>query len=243
MDRIITRAIEMTAPDVAEISFTIEGKQIKFMRTETEAFRQKIREQNRLNFIATHLKVWHEFVNFKYDCAMSVFEIEGHVELITSDNPVSIHSSIQNPFNLFDPTNIIQVPLDKKHYLLVYPNTEAPRRNIISRSRRDKYFALTTNLFTQRNSENWTIGYPGTVEQHFADQEKYGADTPENNKAFEMIKQKSLLMQEFVIFAEKNGFFSPATAKWVNDHRDLECLKDDYEFNEIAKQIKNLTSN
>ncbi|RPD43402.1 DUF4238 domain-containing protein [Paracnuella aquatica] len=237
IDRIIDRAVELTDEAKQEINIDFEGKPLVFLRDEVDAIKKKLREENRQIFISTHLDYWHRFVAYKYKCAISVFEVEGDIDLITSDNPVNIHSAVQNRFQLFDPTNIIQIPLDRRHFLFVFPNTEEAETNRINRGIRDKYFALTSNLQTQRSAEKWIIGYPGTVEKHFEDQQRYGEFNEENLKALKNMEQKAKLMVGLLAVAQANGFFSQAVANKVKEFRKLECFEGDHELNNLVLEL------
>jgi len=236
-DKIIDRAVQLTDDAKDEISMDFNGRPLKFKRSEIEETKKELREENRQIFLATQFEYWHKFVTYKYECTISVFEVEGDIDLITSDNPVNIHSAVQNRFNLFDPTNVIQVPLDRRHYLFVYPNTEQSGTNKINRGVRDKYFALTSNLQTERQSEKWVIGFPGTVEKHFDDQRKYGEMNEENLKVVENMEQKTKQMVELVSIAEANGFFSQAVANKVKELRKLQCFEGDHDLNNIVIEL------
>lgn len=237
IDRLIDRAIDLTASDRQEIEIDFDGKPLKFKREEVDAVKKDLREESRQTFLSTQFEIWHQFVSYKYKCAISVFEVEGDVELITSDNPVNIHSAIQNKFNLFDPTNIIQVPIDRRRFLVVFPNTEEEQTHRIYRGTRDKYFALISNFQTERSAEDWVIGFPGTVEKHFIDQNKYGEVNKENLKAVGELEQKSKLMGELLSVAEVNGFFSDAVAQKVKEFRRLDCFKGDHELDKLVLEL------
>jgi hypothetical protein len=167
---------------------------------------------------------------------MSVFEIEGDVELITADNPVLIHSSAGNRFHLFNP-NIIEVPIDRRHFLWVYPNTEHPGENRILRSVRDKWFALTLNSQVQKNAETWIIGYPGTVAKHLLDQKKYGEPNEENLKAVDNIKDSANLMMGLLELAEKHGFASYPVAEKVRQFRKMECFQGNADLQHYVEEL------
>lgn len=199
----IDRLIDYYPDEEENIKINYLGQKLEFLRSETEEIKRKIFEQNREEFLLTHFDAWHQFVSFKYQSAISVFEIKGDIELITSDNPVDIHSGVQNSFYLFDPTNVIQIPLDRRHYLFIYPNTEKGQSNKIFREVRDKTFALVLNHSIHKNAEMWIIGYPNTVEKHIKDQKKYNEPNEENEKWVEDIKEKVTVMKNLVETIEK----------------------------------------
>lgn len=236
-DTSLDKALLMTDPAKDEITIDFLGQELKFMRHEVEEVKEKLHEQNRQSFLSTHVKQWHEFVTYKYHCAISVFKIDGDIELITSDNPVTIHSAVQNRFHLYDPTNIIELPLDRKHFLFIYPNTEGYSATKINRGIRDKFFGLTLNLKVQRSAEQWIIGFPGSCKKHLADQKKYNEPIEENFKIVANMEQRAKLMSELLTIMEKHGFFSIQAAEKVKQFKKFECFDGDHDLKEIAKQL------
>jgi hypothetical protein len=239
-DDIIDRSLKMTdrARDIIKID--MDGRKIEFARSEADKIKEQLASENRMVYLKTQFEMWHEFVSYKYKCGISVFEIDDDTDLITSDNPVSIHSSAGNRFNLFDPTNIIQVPIDRKHYLVVFPNTEHASENELFRGKRDKIFALSSNLSTEKNTEMWIIGFPGTLDKHLFDQKKYGEINEDNMAMVEKIKETASLMNELLKTAETYGFFSYQVADKVRAYRKMEALKGNHDLQhyveELAKQ-------
>lgn len=237
-DESLEKVMMLTDPDKDEIVVDFLGQELKFLRQELDEVKTKLYEQNRQDFITTHLQQWHEFVAYKYQCAISVFKVEGDVDLITSDNPVIIHSAVQNKFHLYDPTNIIEVPLDRRHFLFVYPNTETSSSTKITRGIRDKHFGLTLNYQVQKKAEQWIIGFPESCKKHLADQIKYGEYNDENLKTVELIEQRAKLMSELLSTMEKYGFPSIQVADKIKAFKKLECFTDNHDIEEISEQLK-----
>jgi len=236
-DSILDSALLMTPQDVSEIKLDWDGNPFVFMRDEIDDIKKQHREKNRQAFLSTHVKQWHDFVKYKSQCGVSVFQIEGEIDLITSDNPVLIHSSSGNRFHLFDPSNVIQVPLDRRHFLYVFPNDEEPGKDKLFRGIRDKWFALTSNIQVQRNAEKWIIGFPGSVEKHLIDQTIYGTVNDENLEAVENIKQKAALMKELVKIAEEHGFFSQPVVDKVVAYKKMKLFEGDYDLEMIVAEL------
>lgn len=116
-ERLIDRVVDLTDEEKEDIHFKFEEQQFSFKRTEINKFKANNKEQNRLAFLSVNFKTWKEFVQYKYKCGISVVYFDENIDLITSDNPVNIHSSIRQGFYLFEPTNIIQIPIDRKNLL------------------------------------------------------------------------------------------------------------------------------
>lgn len=188
------------------IKFNFENYNLDFNINDIEEVRSNLKVDNKIKFLKDHLKDWHEFIKFKLLAQISVYRIYDEVELITSDNPVIMHSVKSHRFDLFDPTNMIALPLDNKHYLSIFPNTEESLLYTIYRSDRNKWFALTTNFQIEKNCEEWIIGKPNSINAHLADQVKYNEETIENLQAEKDLKQRVEDGMELVKTIEQYGF-------------------------------------
>ncbi|WPV02167.1 DUF4238 domain-containing protein [Mucilaginibacter sp. cycad4] len=210
---------------------------LNFHITQLEEVRDQLKIDNKIKFLQGHLADWHEFRKFKLFAAICVYKIYDNIDLITSDNPVFMHSVKGNPFQLFDPTNIISLPLDNKHYLTIFPNTEESMIDTIHRGDRDKWFALTTNLQIEKSAEDWILGKPGTVTAHLADQIKHNELTPENIKAVEMIKKRANDQMELVSLMEKNGPYHQIVVDKLNELLKDEVHRSDPEILKTGHQL------
>lgn len=83
-----------------------------------------------------------------------IFKLEdGEQEFITSDNPVILQHPSNEQIFPFDPSNIMKLPLDTKHYLMLMPNNDKSKLNRIVRhnasggfSRREELISNTEQL-------------------------------------------------------------------------------------------------
>ncbi|MBO9673348.1 MAG: DUF4238 domain-containing protein [Sphingobacteriaceae bacterium] len=215
------------------IKFKFRGINFDFNIEDIEEVRTSLKVKNKQAFLENHIRDWHEFVKFKMKAAICVYRLVDDSELITSDNPVIMHGvnniGLLNPF---DPTNMISLPLDNKHYLSIFPNTEEAMIDTIYRTDRDKWFSLTTNLQVEQSSDDWILGKIGTVKKHIADQQKYGENNPENLQEVENMKKRAEDGHELFRFMELFGFPSKPVVerlRWMmrkEYHRnDPEILK------------------
>lgn len=186
-------------------TFVEPGGIYAFKRKDVRNVKQKTRIDARRDFIIRHLEDWQNFVRFKNTSQITVNEILGPVELITCDNPVRIFDNKSSEFNLFDPANSIQVPLDQRHLLWISPNSDEIEPNQIFRQEREKWFAITSNQIIQQDASDWIISKKGGIIKHLEEQKQYDDFTPENRQVFENVKTISSELSKLVEFARANG--------------------------------------
>lgn len=220
------------------VMFKFRNYDFNFNIEDIKEVRANLKIENKLKFIEEHLDAWQKFTQFKVKCGISVFRMYEDIDLITSDNPVIMHSVNGNAFNVFDPTNIIALPLDNKHYLTIFPNTEQAMLDRIFRGDRDLWFGLTTNLQIEENSEDWIIGKPNSVKKHIDDQIKYGENNTENNQAVEDMKQRALDANDLLKIIEEVGSFThQRVADKVIEMRKNKIHKEDPEIERLTREL------
>lgn len=111
-------------------------------------------------------------------------------EFITCDNPVSYFRVGVNEIMPFDPRNVLSLPLDKKHLLMLMPYTDDQTKHLIMRTTFDGKMALNqkiTSNFTQwRNSERFILGGRESILSYLATKEETEKPlTPEELKNLE----------------------------------------------------------
>lgn len=199
-----------------EINYKFKGSAYNFNINEIGEVKQAARLKNKEQFLVNHLSDWNKFVHLKMDCGISVIKIVDEIDLITSDNPVAIRAMKTNYWeveDIFDPNNMIQIPLDKKHFLYIYPNSEKELKQTFWRSEGKLWNALTCNHEMADLSEKWILGFPGSIEAHISNTIKYNEETIENEKSIEDEKQRALLLQELYDLQVKHSFFHPLVIK------------------------------
>lgn len=164
-NELLDRVITLNDPNSATIHFSFEGATFEFERDKEDEFRAKWNEDARIAALEVQFQGWHDFVEHKSAAGIIVNEVMDDVELITSDNPVSIFSMLNRRFHLFDPSNAIHVPLDSRHYLMILGNDIQSDPNILQKGKRDRYFAVSTNNNTMKRAERWIIGKKGTLHE------------------------------------------------------------------------------
>ncbi|MCW3116663.1 MAG: hypothetical protein JWM28_745 [Chitinophagaceae bacterium] len=216
----------------------LNGQQLDFHIDEIERARAQLHITNKLTFLQQHLKDLHEFVDFKMNAGPSVITVDGDIDLITSDNPVEMHSIFKNKFDPFDPTNIIQLPLDNRHYLIIYPNTEEVMKEMVFRSHRDFYFVLTSNHNVEKNSEDWILGRPGTIQAHLSDQKKHWEETPENLAKVSVFEALAKDAKEIATLIDTYGITHEITIRRIKEMLEHPLHENDTELKECYCELK-----
>jgi hypothetical protein len=240
IDTILDHLVSKHQNSKEKINIQFNNDRLEFFADEVETVRKELYVKNKQHFLTQHLKDLHDFVEFKIDAGLMVMTIEDGIDLITSDNPVYMHSNVNHRFNIFDPTNIIQVHLDNKHYLIIYPNTEEVLTDRVFRGVQDYRAALTANLQVDRNAEDWIIGKPGTVHAHLNDQVKYNEETPENFQMVADLEQQAKDMMDLLKLMEAKGPGHPATLNRMEELLQQPLHKNNVQLRTNYEEIKKL---
>ncbi len=238
LERIIDEVVSNN-PDEEDLSFTLEKTRYEFKKSNLSAFKAELREDTRVSYVLSQLGYWEDFYRRKLNNGLLVCKVSD--ELITSDNPVIISSPVNSRFHLYDETNIIQIPIDKNHYLFMLPDNEDVDPLFIARGSRDKMFALTNNSQMERLSERWIISDLGGIKKHLADQAKYN-DPEEAGKYVEEIKVKVAYWQKFDNLSVKHGgnLKAPEILALLEEYNKMELFQDDENFLRIYNEVKKL---
>jgi hypothetical protein len=124
-------------------------------------------------------------------------------EFITSDNPVSYYRVGVNEIMPFDPMNVLSVPLDNKHILMLMPYADEETNKMIFRRTDTAMMSftqkLTANYDQWNNSEKFIFGTDTGLKEYLAKKEETERPlTPEElkkaeprQKAFEEVLKKA----------------------------------------------------
>lgn len=211
-----------------EVEYSFKGMDFNFNVNDLDEVKRNARIRNKEKFLLDHLAEWSKFVEVKMECGLSVIKIEDEVNLITSDNPVAIRAMKKNYWevdDIFDANNMIQIPLDRKHFLYIYPNSETELNNTFWRSTANFWYALTCNHEMAALAEKWILGFPGSIEEHIVNNVKYNEETDENLKSIEDEKRRVLLLNELYELHVKHSFFHPLVIKRFVEIASMEIFK------------------
>lgn len=226
------------AEENKEFLITFNNREYKFVKEEWEAARQDARNHNKYDFLISHLQDWQDFVKHKNFSQISVLKIVGQLPLITCDNPVDIYNPKEGNFDVFNPTNSIQLPLDTQHFLWISPNDVESNRRLIYRGVRDDKFVLTSNSTSQANATEWVIGAENTLQIHKDSLAKANEDTPENRQSIENSRLLTEGMVELLKIAKTTGGFgSNSSKKKLDEMKAVDIFKNDPGFQRLLKKL------
>ena len=113
-----------------------------------------------------------------------------NLEFIIKDNPIIASNLTANRFTPFDPNNLLYLPLDPKHMLILIPEKSEKLENRIFRRTSTGFMAgmekLTSNYQQMQNSEKFMIGTKDALESYLETKgitEKPTAEMNEDDKA------------------------------------------------------------
>lgn len=163
------KALNKFAEFIAQMSMYFEGKNTKSeidflgynVSLEDESFKKikkEVKETHRINYLQTQIHLLGQFIKFRIRDGISVIELVGDNEFITSDNPVDIASSFDASFHLFSDNNAIYVPLDPKHVLFISPPKMEASLDFVSHQRDNNSVHLVVNYSVSKNAERWVLG-------------------------------------------------------------------------------------
>ena len=241
IDNMLTYAVQNHMDAEGRVTFKHDIYDLDFHISQVGEIREELNIQNKIAFLDNHLKDLHDFVEYKLKAGMMMITITGEGNLITSDNPVIIRSNVNPDFDLFDPTNIIHLPIDNKHYLMIAPNSEDALPNSVFRTTNDDIlFVLTNNLQVEQNAESWIFGKPGTVKEHIDDQIKYNEITPENLQRVADLEIKSKNYVKLGEMMDEFGITDQRVISFIEQLLKDPLHQDDPNIREDYNQLKKL---
>ncbi len=97
-------------------------------------------------------------------------------QFITSDNPVSPSNVQHNHIMPFDPSNLLKMPLDSKHVLMIMPNGDKETKNTIFRSELKGTMCetqrLSSNYQQMQSAERFLFGEKSALEGYLETKEQ-----------------------------------------------------------------------
>ncbi|MES2764219.1 MAG: DUF4238 domain-containing protein [Bacteroidota bacterium] len=144
--------------------FISEGEKISIAGKTLEEIITENKIESRPMQVLTQLETAFKLIQqrMQTDGIMVTKLLDDNCEFITSDNPVLVQSINGGRTTPFDPKNLIKVPLDKKHMLLLMPYAEKDTMHRIIRHNETGVVCnvktLTSNSSQFTNSERFVLG-------------------------------------------------------------------------------------
>lgn len=223
--------------EVHTISFF--GKLINLQNLNFEELESEIKQQNKIFFLKEHIEVFNAFVDYKINDGIGIKKIIDDYEFITSDNPVIIRNSSEGFSNLFDPTNIIHLPINHKYLLSIAPKAENDLANTFNRIEGRFQSVLVINVDIEKNSQNWIIGSEKSIHNHLSDQINFNEMTPANEKLVSDTKEEAKLMRDlYGVLERSNGIITEEFIVKLKELSNHDLFKDDPNVSRNIKELR-----
>jgi|GEM_PF-790368 len=186
--------------------FMFEKERISIAGKTEEQLADEFKLENRPSQVLTQLQVALSLIEARsFNDGINIIKLNDGIdnEFITSDNPVSYYRAGVNEIMPFDPKNVLSVPLDNKHILMLMPYADTETKNLIIRRTDSAMMSvaqkLTANYNQWHNSEKFILGTETGLKEYLDKKEETERPlTPEElkqaeprRKAFEEVLKKA----------------------------------------------------
>jgi hypothetical protein len=218
------------------------GKRIDIKNLDFDKLQNEVVKENKIVFLTEHIQVLDSLVKFMDADGIGFNMVTDDSEFITSDNPVVIRNYKTGQFhNLFDPDNVIYLPIDPKSMLTITPKSFGKLENKVLRVLSTQDFTISINHDVEGNSEKWIIGSEDSIKNHLDDQAERNAWTPANLQWVEDSRKKAELMSELDEMLQKNGeVINEEVATKMKELAQNDLLKDDPQMKKALASLKGL---
>lgn len=139
--------------------FIAEGEKISIANKTLEQIISENKVESKPTQVLLQLETAFKLFNHRKETdAITILKIvEDNCELITSDNPVIMQNEKLSKLMPFDPTNILKLPLDRRHMLILTPRLE---HNDLHSILRQNISGESTNLNSSQfeKAERFVLG-------------------------------------------------------------------------------------
>ena len=147
--------------------FMFENEKIMLKGRSAEQLLNDHKEESRVPYVITQLKVALRLIEIRKNDAISVVKIEQNgPELITSDNPVTLYNFDTRHIAPFDRKNVISLPLNSQYKVIIYPFDNL---GYITRQHHNATMSysevLTTGFDQLESSERFILGSENGLEE------------------------------------------------------------------------------
>lgn len=233
--KLVTDVKEKTAQksmDFMGYKISLDGKSFADIKKE-------IKERNRVDYIETQIALLNQLVKFKMTDGLTIIELVGEQEFITSDNPVEIRNVFDKGFHLFDTKNSIYVPLDSKHALFIAPKDNDAIINQVFYQKDNFVQHTTLNHSVYESAERWIIGKRTALESFLNNFEENTKPVGDDHPLILDFEEKLELMQQILALASKDA--TNNNRELIKSLRDLKghrFYKDHIDIQELHRKFK-----
>tara|TARA_R110002074_G_scaffold104764_8_gene226314 strand:+ start:6258 stop:7241 length:984 start_codon:yes stop_codon:yes gene_type:complete len=152
--------------------FTYEGEKISIKGKTLEQFTKEFSDERQPSMILVQLETAFKLIALRMQSdSICVIKLdEGNHEYITSDNPVIANNHDSPHFAPFDPKNLLRLPLDSKHTLMLVPECLEGQELTIFRNNTKGVLAemekLTANSSQTQHAEKHIFGSKSGLESY-----------------------------------------------------------------------------
>lgn len=199
MDRVFESMFQLCA-QTGKDYFMFEGHKMSIKGKTLKQFTEEHNKEQQPIMVMTQLEVAMKLIaiRIKNDGIMVSKLGEDDAEFITSDNPVTAANPMTDRIMPFDPKNILRLPLDSKHMLILMPYGEEETLNRIVRNEVKGSVCnmekLTSNFQQMEMAERFLFGSKKSLEGYLSTKEE--SERPLTKEEQEKFKGINELIQK-----------------------------------------------
>lgn len=175
--------------------FLFEDRKISIEGKSLEQLTAEFNSEQQPSMVMTQLEAASKLITLRinnFDGIVVSKLGEDGAQFITSDNPVSASNINHDHVMPFDPTNLLKLPLDSKHVLMIMPNGERETKNTIFRNVQKGAMSenqrLSSNYQQMQLSERFLFGQKTALEGYLSTKER--TEKPLNAEELEQTTKK-----------------------------------------------------
>lgn len=194
MSRVFERMFQL-CEQTGKDYFTFEGEKISIAGKTLKEFTTEFNKERQPSMIIIQLETAFKLIALRLENdSICIHKIEeDKLEFITSDNPVIAKNNNPERFAPFDPTNILELPINSKHKLVLIPECPTELRNRIFRRTSTAPFSeiekLTTNFSQMQNSEKFIFGSKSGLESYLLTKQESERPIEEGENTADIFKK------------------------------------------------------
>lgn len=176
--------------------FNFEGQKISIANKTLDQLQKEYKYESRPNQVITQLEIALKLIRWRMEKdGIMIIKLADDSEFITSDNPVIYEGPQGKVLAPFDAENVLKLPLDSKHLLILMPHADEEAKLLISRSERTGVMSysskLTSNYSQLQNAERFILGKNSALKSYLSTKEETERPlSSEDNKKFEKVESK-----------------------------------------------------